>query len=310
LKRIWLLGFAMTGALAAAGCKRDRNQGTVPAQKVAVLADALRPDAFAAAMKRIGGAHFHATARFTVGPSGGTPSVVTTTTDVWVDRSGNYRFREQNDRDGGREVVLYGRELSVALRYGKMIRRVAEEPEPSRLLEEALGAPFAVFDLVARKAVVARAGNELVGGSRATVFELKPSDGRGSDRGPAHEGLQKWRDNASIDSLQGRLLVDDATGALLRCDLTAKFTTPADPKPVQGTVEVNTMLTEVAGTAPIERPNAEDLAMRQRTLPEQRELLRGLGQARAAAEPPRPGSRAKTVVRTPVAPAPGGKKGP
>src|SRR4029079_568197 len=138
LKRIWLVGFAMSAALAAAGCKRDRNQGAVPAQKVAVLADALRPDAFAAALKRIGGAHFHATARFTVGPSGGTPSVVTTTTDVWVDRSGNYRFREQNDRDGGREVVLYGRELSVALRYGKMIRRVAEEPEPSRLLEEAL----------------------------------------------------------------------------------------------------------------------------------------------------------------------------
>jgi hypothetical protein len=111
------------------------------------------------------------------------------------------------------------------------------------------------------------------------------------------------------------MLVDDATGALLRCDLTAKFTTAADPKPVQGTVEVNTVLTEVAATAPIERPNAEDLAMRQRTLPEQRELLRGLGQARAAAEPPRPGGRAKTVVRTPVgpnsgAPAPGGKKGP
>ena len=34
-----------------------------------MLADALRPDAFAAALKRIGGAHFHATSRFTVGPS-------------------------------------------------------------------------------------------------------------------------------------------------------------------------------------------------------------------------------------------------
>ena len=29
----------------------------------------------------------------------------------------------------------YGRELAVALRYGKMIRRIAEEPEPSRMLE-------------------------------------------------------------------------------------------------------------------------------------------------------------------------------
>jgi hypothetical protein len=106
------------------------------------------------------------------------------------------------------------------------------------------------------------------------------------------DGLRKWRNKASIDDLQGRVLVDDATGALDRCDLTAKFSTAGDPKPVEGTVEVHTVLTEVAATAPIERPAADDLAMRQRTLPEQKELLRGLGQARPAAEPPRPGARA------------------
>ena len=286
------------------GCKRDRNQGTLPAQKVAVLADALRPDAFAAALKRIGGAHFHATSRFTVGPSGGTPNVVTTTTDVWVDRTGNYRFREQNDRDGGREVVLYGRELSVALRYGKMIRRVAEEPEPSRLLEEAVGAPFAVFDLVARKARVARAGTELVGGARATVFELLRGDGAGSVAARALVGLRKWRIMASIDSLSGRVVVDDATGALVRCDLTAKFASGGDPKPVEGVVDVHTLLTDVAATAPIEKPVAEDLAMRQRTLPEQKELLRGLGQTRPVAEPTRPGARPKPAAARVVRPAP------
>jgi hypothetical protein len=65
-------------------------------------------------------------------------------------------------------------------------------------------------------------------------------------------------------------------------DLTAKFAT-AEPKPVQGTVEVHTVLTRSRAHRAIEKPAAEDLAMRQRTLPEQRELLRGLGQARAAA---------------------------
>ena len=264
----------------------------MPAQKVTVLSDALRPDAFADALKRIGGAHFHGSARFAAAAAGAAPNVVTTTTDVWVDRSGNYRFREQNDRDGGREVVLHGRELAVALRYGKMIRRVAEEPEPSRLLEEALGAPFAVFDLVARGARVARAGTEVVGGAHATVFELRPGDGASADKARASEGLRKWRDKASIDALQGRILVDDATGALLRCDLTAKFATAGDGKPIEGNVEVHTVLTDIASTAPIERPPAEDLAMRQRTLPEQKELLRGLGQVRVAAEPPRPGARA------------------
>ena len=277
----------------------------MPAQKVTVLADAVRPDAFAAALKRIGGAHFHATTRFAVGPSGGAPNAVTTETDVWLDRTGNYRFREQNDRDGGREVVLYGRELAVALRYGKMIRRVAEEPEPSRLLEEALGAPFAVFDLVARRARVTRAGQELVGGTRATVFELQPSDGKGSDRGAAYGGLRKWRNNASIDGLSGRVVVDDATGALVRCDLTAKFATAEEPKPVTGTVEVHTVLTDVASTAAIEKPAAEDLAMRQRTQPEQKELLRGLGQVRPAVEPVRPAGRPKAAGVQPGPAKPG-----
>jgi hypothetical protein len=296
LKRIWAVGIVVLAATGAGGgCKRGHDRGSVPARKAAVLSDAVRPEVFAAALKRIGGAHFHATARFGAAASGNTPNVVTTTTDVWVDRAGNYRFREQNDRDGGREVVLYGRELAVALRYGKMIRRVAEEPEPSRLLEEALGAPFAVFDLVARRARVAPAGAELVGGARATVFELQPAEGAGvaeSDPATSPEGLRKWRGNASIDAVSGRLVVDDATGALLRSDLSAKFTTPGDGKPVEGTVDVHTVLTDVANTPAIEKPAAEDLAMRQRTLPEQRELLRGLGQARPVAEPVRPGAKA------------------
>jgi hypothetical protein len=178
-----------------------------------------------------------------------------------------------------------------------MIRRVAEEPEPSRLLEEALGAPFAVFDLVARQARVARAGAELVGGARATVFELQPGDGTVDRKTPGEQqALRKWRNSATISGLQGRVVIDDATGALLRCDLTAKFAT-AEPKPVEGTVDVHTVLTEVASTPAIERPPAEDLAMRQRTLPEQKELLRGLGQARPAAEPPRPGARAPAPGR-------------
>ncbi len=80
---------------------------------------------------------------------------------------------------------------------------------------------------------------------------------------------------------------------------------------MQGTVEVHTVLTEVASTAAIEKPAAEDLAMRQRTLPEQRELLRGLGQARAAAEPTRPGARTIPAGRgTKLAPAKPGATNP
>ena len=267
----------------------------MPAQKVTVLADALRPDAFAAALKRIGGAHFHATARFAVGPRGRRARTsVTTTTDVWVDRAGNYRLREENDRDGGREVVLHGRELSVALRYGKMIRRVAEEPEPSRLLEEALGAPFAVFDLVARRGA-RRAGRAASWSaararrcsscSRATARRV------GAERRALDGAAQPGAATASIEALSGRVVVDDATGALRA--LRSRRRSSPRPRASRSRCRGRSRSTRRSPTSPrtpaIERPAAEDLALRQRTVPEQRELLRGLGAGRAP--PPRAGAR-------------------
>ena len=295
MKRIWLAA-AGVAAVTSAGCGRGSNNGGAPAQKVTALADAVRPDFIAPALRRIGGARFHGTARLAIAQTGTAPNAVTTTTDVWVDRAGNYRIKEENDRDGGRDVVLTGRELAVALRYGKMIRRIAEEPEPTRLLEEALGGPGAAFDLVAPSARVAKTGSELVGGVRATVFDLQLGDGKpvaASASAKGHVGsapfvgLRAWRADATIESLSGRVVVDDASGALVRCDISAKFTAKPESGAVQGAIDVHTVLTDVASVATIEKPAAEDLVMRQRTLPEQRELLRGLGQTRAAAEVPR-----------------------
>ena len=285
--------------LAVAGaCGRGRKQAAEPAHKTVELAEALRPSAFAKALRDLGGAHFHGTARFAVGPAGAPAEVTTTTTDVWVDRAGNYRLHEENDRDGGREVVLHGRELWVALRYGKMIRRVAEEPEPARLLEEGVGAPFAAFELVAPHARVARAGNELHGSARATVFELGPAGEKEAGSGrrglaPARGdksalvGLRAWRSTAAIQAVSGRVSVDDATGAPMKADLTARFSAKGEAGMVEGTVEVHTILTEVAATPAIARPDGEDLALRQRIVPEQRELLHGLPETRLAEPPPR-----------------------
>ena len=126
-----------------------------------------------------------------VGRAGGAPLAVTTTTDVWLDRTGNYRLREENDHDGGREVILTGRELAVALRYGKMIRRVAEEPEPSRMLEEGLGAPWAAFELAAPR--VQRREDRRRSGRRRARDQLRAHSRRrigGSRRRPRRF---RWR---------------------------------------------------------------------------------------------------------------------
>ena len=48
------------------------------------------------------------------------------------------------------DATLNGRELAVALRPGKSSRRAAQEPEPTRIVEEAVGAPWAAWETVRR----------------------------------------------------------------------------------------------------------------------------------------------------------------
>jgi hypothetical protein len=279
--------------LAAAGCRgRADTDGAV---KTATVAEALQPSFLAAALRRVGGAHLHATSRFAAGPGGGAqPDAVTTTTDVWLDRQGNYRFTELNDRDGGREVVRTGRELAVALRYGKMIRRPAEEPEPTRLLEEALGAPWAAWQVVAPVAAVEPARTELRGGAKATAYKLALAAGTAGAKMTTTGGgtprlgpLQAWRSTVSVDSLAGRVVIDDATGAVMQADLTAAFALTEEGRPLKGELEVHAALSDVASTPAVERPAAEDLALRQRIVPEQKELLSGLPSTRGDEGPAR-----------------------
>jgi hypothetical protein len=274
--------------LAVSGCGRGRDAET--ARQTATFAEAVRPAYFAQALRRVGGAHYHGTARFAAGL--GTPDdAVTTNTDVWIDRGHNYRLAETNDRDGGRDVVLAGRELFVALRYGKMIRRVAEEPEPTRMLEEALGGPWAAWELAQPYAKVQRVGAQTYGGARATEYRLTRGEARVDDPAaqPPATGLRGWRATAVVSELQGRALVDDASGALLQLDLTAKFKAKREGRDLDGTVEVHGALTEIASTAAIERPPHEDMALRQRIVPEQKELLAGLPTTRSLpAQAPKP----------------------
>ena len=280
LRGNYVAALAVSLVWLGAGACGSRGGKPAAAQTVAP-AEAVRPAFFAEALRKLGGAHYHATLRYGAGRPGATPLAVTTTTDVWLDRTGNYRLREENDRDGGREVILTGRELAVALRYGKMIRRVAEEPEPSRMLEEGLGAPWAAFELAAPRMHVEKTGAELVGGAHATSYALSLGDGS-AVKPPAPAlplaGLRAWRGNATIETLSGRLVIDDATGALLAADLKSTFQARGDAGPEEGAIEVHAALADVASTAAIGRPAAEELSLRQRTVPEAHSLLRGLAE--------------------------------
>ncbi len=276
------------------GC-RGRKALTPPA---AAVEGAVRPERFAPAFRKLGRAHFRGVARFDAGPDGVPMDSVSTETDIWMDDQGNWRLVELNDKDGGREIVMHGRELAVALRYGKMIRRPAEDPEPQRLLEEGLGAPFAAWDLLRDVAGVDDFGGENRGGRKVHVYKVTKSR-RPTDQPPVVDPADRraWRRTLVAGSVEGTVVIDDATGLPLQADLRAKYTMrrpgggsvgaggnstnapSAADIPMQGAVEVRTSIEEIGQSPPIARPEAENAPIRQRTVPEEKALLGGLPRA-------------------------------
>ncbi len=277
-------------ALCAVGCHGRDDAANRAA--VANLDQALNPTFMVAALRKLGGAHFHGTTRMSVtaaatGSNEAGWDTVTTTTDVWLDRGGNYRIVESNDQDGGREVVLFGHDLSVALRYGKMIRRKAQDPEPERLLEEALGGPWSGWEVAAPYAVIKHNPVGVAGGRKGEEYRVIKSEKRHRKATRFSPGIRYWRGNASVMELNGRMTVDAASGALLKSDFLVVFAAQrtgeprgdgrdGPPEAVVGTVDVQTAIDEIGTTPAIQRPPAEELSLRQRIVPEQRELLGGL----------------------------------
>jgi hypothetical protein len=264
------------------GCGRAKRDGILPPEQE--LGAAVQPAALVSALRRLSGAHFHATAMFRVGtagaPDAGGRDAITTTTDLWLDQQGNFRLAESNDQDGGREVVRVGSELAVALRYGKLVRRPAQDPEPQRFLEEAVGAPSAAWDTVRRFVEIVPAGDRAFRLSKAGQERPAPA---------AATALRKWRETVDVRTLVGEARLD-ASGGLKAFSLNAHFRANRDGTPIDGEIAVAASVDQV--DAPVTMPAAETLHARQRTILEERALLGGL----AARTPPLPPAPKKGTV--------------
>jgi len=270
----------------AAGCGRSGGSG--PATSAQALDRVLAPSNLTASLQQAGGGHYRATARFRVdtaqaeaaGGKPASPPVVTTTTELWMDRDGGFRLVETNDQDGGREIVRAGSELAVALRHGKLVRRPAKDAESSRYLAEAVGAPFAAWDLVRRQATV-EGGPALR--FRRSEKPAAPAAAAGS------AWLRAWRDTVVVKSLEGQATLD-AKGALpVAFDCKATFEATRDGVPVVGEVAVTAALDQLGQVPTVAMPAAETVPTRQRTVLEERALLGGLGPGSAGegGKPPR-----------------------
>lgn len=246
---------------------------------------ALQAGHFAEAFRKLGRSHLRGVALFKAGPDGGTYEDIRTETDIWMDDVGNWRLVDLNDKDGGREVVLHGRELAIALRYGKMIKRAAEDPEPMRLLAEGVGAPFAAWDLLRDVVQVDDFGPETRAGRKVHLFKLSkvskpPAPPKTVDAGDR----RAWRRTLVVDSVAGDIAIDDQTGVPLLAEVKAQYTMrrgPGEGTPMHGALDVRTSIEEIGQSPVIAEPEAEALAPRQRTVPDERALLGGLPRAPA-----------------------------
>jgi hypothetical protein len=256
----------------------------VPAE---ILDSALFPDVAIAALRRLGGGHYHGVAYFNVearreadpkeGSVPASPSAITTTTDLWVDGLGNFRILESNDQEGGREIVRVGNEVGVALRYGKMVRRSTQDSESARFLAEVLGAPWAAWEIVRRDVLAegsVQAGVRLKLGSHQKTWPpgFLPTT-----------ALRAWRASVAVKTLEGMVQLDPASHAVRMFACKTQFSAMRDQVPVDGEMAVSLLLDEVGQVAEVTMPTAETLHTRQRTVLEERALLGGLGKTIAGA---------------------------
>lgn len=270
------LALSTVGALALGGCGKA-NGPAPPAEELDAL---LRPSALVVALRKLPSAHFAGAAMFRISAAGQAEEpgrdAITTNTELWMDRHGQFRIVESNDHDGGREVVLYGRELAVAIKPGRMIRRGAQEPEPTRLLEEAVGAPWAAWETVRRFAAVDRGGSP---GSFRITQSAKPQAVAASF-GEATP-LRRWRDTVQVQGLEGEAEIDPKTGVPTSFKLRARFSATRDdkgpPVALTGELAVSARLDGIGSTPLVAAPAAEGLQARQRTILEERALLEDLG---------------------------------
>lgn len=280
------IGWIALAGLALPACRHEaravEKQARGASDPAGQLDVALDPTSVVDGLSALAGAHLRGTARFVVQAEGGgspPPRDVTTQTELWMDAAGQYRLVESNDHDGGREIVRTGGDLAVALRPGKLVKRAAQDPEPRRLLEQALGAPWAVWELVRAGAAVATGEARTGSAPRpGQVFRLTRAANQSSPQAQDTR-LRQWRRDVGVDELEGELVLmppaagDARPAALLAFRAKGTFHASKDGHKVRGSFLVTAEVDQIGQVPAIEPPQAEALRPLQRTSTEEKALL-------------------------------------
>lgn len=266
--------------LALAACKSET--ASVPTAQTSAV-QLLLPAEVARALTARGGGEVSASTHFVLTPKNADGLLgvqdILTTTELAIDGQAHYNLKEENNHDGGRLVYFTGEELALKLRYGKLIKRTARGAEPNEILWQALGQPWAAWELLATRASVTESAG--ADGTRSLTLALAP-DRVAPPPQTQTEGLAAWRTTAEPTQLHGSLSYLPATDAmpatLIAAEISGEFVAKVQNAgaihDVAGKVEIR-FQTKNLGKAVVQGmpADAEIAWTKRRTVLEERALL-------------------------------------
>ncbi len=181
-----------------------------------------------------------------------------------------------NSREQGRELYASGGQVWVRPRYGKFHRRAPAEPdEAERVADETGGTLAAYLELVLPGAVLRDAGAATAAGRPGRKVILARAQTPPAPRAD----LAGWRRTATVEALDGELILDEATGAVLAGRLAARVGFTRDGRALAMTLAATHSLEAVGGALAITPPpDSESSPTPQRSteMADRDELLGGL----------------------------------
>jgi hypothetical protein len=192
-----------------------------------------------------------------------------------TDGRGNLHLSHDNDRSGGMEAILAGGELYVRPRWGRFLRRRPEGDEIDALRRGVEGVAADYLALLEPWLQVRDSGRLQVGGRAALKLALS------AIAEPTHvpeepDPARAWRSTIKVRYIDGELLVDQASGALLQARLSAaySFERSGEKGPLTATL---TLRQSVSAAGTIAAPtDAVRATRRPRPMLDRDELLKGL----------------------------------
>ena len=216
-------------------------------------------------------------------------------TDTFIELadSGDFRARNENSRDYGREVFFTGGFLYLAPRYSRFHRRAPERmAEPAQIRNQIYGDLGAHLELLTRGIEI----EEQASGTRGETGDprqvrnitVKKSERTRPPARPTELRHRAWRDSIDVVEASGELALDEETGVVLHALVHGAVTFERDGRSFVMTFDVEHDIADIGAEIAIAAPPDDAWVatpVRRREVDERDRLLQGIAPPTRKVEP-------------------------